>query len=123
MDWFKHRGARSIGVEIARRGEPNSTGDRSAEIGEDVAEQVVCHDDVVTLRVFNEVDASSIDMVVGRRNIGEFRGNLIKGALPEISSKSQNVGLMDESEVLAITAAREFKGITDTAFNTVTGIY
>ena len=64
MHWFKHRRTRSIGVEIARRGKPNSTGDRSAEIGEDVAEQVVGNDDVVTLRVFNEVDTSSIDMVI-----------------------------------------------------------
>ena len=53
-------------IEVGRRGASDAAGDRAAEVGEDVAEQVVGDDHVVAAGILDEVDARGVDVVVAR---------------------------------------------------------
>ena len=48
----------------------------------------------------HEVDAGGVDVVVSRLDLRVFGGYLVKGALPEVASEGQHVGLVDQGEVL-----------------------
>ena len=50
VDRFEHRRPGAVGIQVAARREPDAPGYRAAEIGEDVAEEVVGDDHVVALR-------------------------------------------------------------------------
>ncbi len=53
-------------VQVGRGGAADPAGDRAAEVGEDVAEQVVGDDHVVAAGILHEVDARGVDVVVRR---------------------------------------------------------
>ena len=54
------------GLRFADDAKPDAARHGSAEVGEDVAEQVVGHDHVVAVWVLHEVDARRVDVVVRR---------------------------------------------------------
>ena len=49
-------------VDVAAGGQADSPGDRGGEVGEDVAKQVVGHDDVEAARVGDQEDRCGIDV-------------------------------------------------------------
>jgi hypothetical protein len=49
-------------VEVAAGGQPDAAGDGRAEVGDDVAEQVVGDDDVEALRVRDEEHRGGVDV-------------------------------------------------------------
>ena len=61
----------------------------ATEVGEDVAEQVVGDDHVVALRVLDEVDARSVDVVVRRLDLGYSAGDFVERALPQVAGERE----------------------------------
>ena len=89
------------GLRLADEASPMPPRHRAAEVGEDVAEEVVGDDHVVALRVLHEVDAGGVDVVVGGGDVGVLGGDLVERALPEVAGEGEHVGLVHEREVLA----------------------
>ena len=101
VDRLEHGGPGAGGVQVAARGEPDPPGYRAAEVGEDVAEEVVGDDHVVLLGRLHEVDARGVDVVVGGGDSGVVGRHLVERALPEVAGEGEHVGLVHEREVLA----------------------
>ena len=99
VDRLEQRRARPGRVEVRRGGPPDPAGDGAAEVGEDVAEEVVGDDHVVPAGVLHEVDARGVDVVVAGRDVGVLGGDLVEGALPEIAGEREHVRLVHEREV------------------------
>ena len=72
VDRLEHRRPGARRVEVRRRRQPDAARHGAAEVGEDVAEQVVGDDHVVALRVLDEVDRRRVDVVVGGADGGEL---------------------------------------------------
>ena len=89
------------GLRLADDARPMPPLTRAAEVGEDVAEQVVGDDHVVALRVLHEVDARRVDVVVRRADLRVLGGDLVERALPQVAGERQHVGLVHEREVPA----------------------
>ena len=121
MDRLKHRRAGACRVEVRRRGEADASRHGAAEVGEDVAEEVVGDDDVVALRVLHEVDAGGVDVVVGGLDIGVVGGHPVEGPLPEVAREREHVGLVDERQVVPATPS-QFEGEADAALHAHTRV-
>ncbi len=67
---LEKRRARPRRVQVGRRREPDAARDGAGEVGEDVAEEVVCDDDVVAGGLLDKEDAGGIDVVVGGADAG-----------------------------------------------------
>ena len=119
MDRLEHRHA--IRVQVGGGSQADTAGHRTTEVGEDVAEQVVGDDHVVTLGVLHEVDAGGVDMVVRRLDLGVLGSDFVEGAFPEIAREGEDVGLVHEGDVLA-ALYREVEGVADAAFDTHAGV-
>ena len=119
---LEHRWAGAIRIEVARRREADTPGYRATEIGEDVAEQVVGDDHVVTLRRLHEIDAGRVDVVVSRLDVGELGRHFVERALPEIAGEGQHVRLVYEREMFAIAFVGQIERVTNTAFDTEPGV-
>src|SRR5690606_8047215 len=118
-----HRGPGALGVEVAGRGQADAPGDRAAEVGEDVAEQVVGDDHVVALRVLDEVDAGGVDVVVGRAHLGVLGGHLVENPLPQVAGVGEHVGLVHQGQVLAAAPLGEVEGVADAALDAHAGVH
>ena len=59
-------------VQVGRGGEADAPADRAGQVGQDVAEEVVGHDDVVAARLLHQVDAGGVDVVVVPCDVGEL---------------------------------------------------
>ena len=99
MDGLEHRGAGAGGVEVGGGGAADPAGDCAAEVGEDVAEEVVGDYHVVATRILYEMDARRVDVVVGGRDVGVLSRDGVERALPEVARERQHVRLVYEGEV------------------------
>ena len=122
MDRLEHRRAGAGRVEVAGGGEPDAAGDRPAEVGEDVTEQVVRDDHVVALRVGHEVDAGGVDVVVGRADVGVLGSDMVERALPQVAGEGQHVRLVDHRQVLAAALLGQPEGVADAALDAHAGV-
>ena len=89
------------GLRLPDAANPMPPGYRAAEVGEDVAEEVVGDDHVVLLGRLHEVDAGGVDVVVGGGDVGVLGGDLVEGALPQVAGEGEHVRLVHQREVLA----------------------
>src|SRR5690606_18687773 len=119
---LEHRRAGAGGDQVAGGGEPDPPGYRAAEVGEDVAEEVVGDDHVVLLGRLHEVDAGRVDVVVGGGDVGVLGGHLFEGALPEVAGEGEDVGLVDQGEVLALAPGGQREGVPDAALDAHAGV-
>ena len=119
MHRFEHRHA--VRVEVGGRSQADPAGHGTAEIGEDVTEQVVGDDDVVALGPVDEVNAGRIDMVVRGLDLGVLLRDRVEGALPQVTRKGQHIGFVHECQVL-LAGHGQLEGVTNTPLHTVTGI-
>lgn len=119
---LEHRRPGAVGVQVGRRRIGNPSGHRPAQVGEDVTEKVVGHDDVVDLGPLNKVDAGRVHMLMRGLNLRILDRHLIKGPLPQVSCEGQHVLLVNQREVVALAVGRLLEGVPDTAFDAVTGV-
>ena len=123
VDRLEHGRTGAGGVQVGARGEPDPPGYRAAEVGEDVAEEVVGDDHVVLLGRLHEVDAGGVDVVVGGGDVGVLGGDLVEGALPEVAGEGHDVRLVHEGEVLARPALGQVEGVADAALHAHAGVH
>src|SRR5699024_6861047 len=93
----------------------------TCQVGQNVAEEVVSDNDVIARRVGNHVNGCSVDVVVVDFDVWKFRCDLINGALPQVTSVDQHVGLVHQGQLLT-AVLRAVESITHNALNTVTGV-
>src|SRR5699024_10151211 len=117
--WLKHRRVSTGGVNIARRRQADAACYCTCQVGQNVAKEVVGDDDVIARRVGNHVNGCSVDVVVVDFNLREFRCYLINGALPQVTSVDQHIGLVYQGQLLT-AVLRAVESITHNALNTVT---
>ena len=72
MHWLEHRRVRSRRIDISAGRQPDSSTDGSSDVGQDVAEQVVCDDNVESIGVGDEEHRRCIDVLVVRGHVIEF---------------------------------------------------
>ena len=123
VDGLEQRRPGAGGVEVARRRPADAAGDRAAEVGEDVAEEVVGDDDVVAARVLDEVDAGGVDVVVGGGDVGELGRDRLERALPQVAGEREHVGLVDQREVLALARLREVERVAHAPLDAHAGVH
>ena len=121
MDGLKEGRPGFVDVEVRRGGKTNPARHRSGEVRDDVAEQVVCDDHVVALRVVDYVHGASVGVFVVDGYIRELRCDFFHDALPQVSRMDHDVGLVDVGEFLA-TLVGLFKCVADRAFDSVAGV-
>ena len=66
----------------------------------------------------NEVDTCGINMVVRRSDMWVFGSDFIERTLPQVASEREHVGLVHQSDVLALTLVCQFKCVTNATLNT-----
>src|SRR5699024_7652233 len=66
---LKHTRVRATRVDAATRGEPDPARYGGRQVGENIAEEVIGHNDVKTSRVGDHVDGGGIDMDIVHVNI------------------------------------------------------
>ena len=108
-------------VEVGRGGEADAAADGAGQVGQDVAEEVVGHDDVVALRLLDQVDARGVDVVVVPGDVGELGRDLVDGALPQVAGEGEHVGLVDQGQVAAGSPRRQIEGEADAALGAHAG--
>src|SRR6202453_4802606 len=64
--------------------EADSAGHRGAEVGEDVAEEVVGDDDIEPFGLGDEEHRRGVDVAVVNRHAGELLGKPVHGPLPQV---------------------------------------
>ena len=101
VDRLEQRRAGAGRIQVRRGGPPDPAGDRTTEVGEDVAEEVVGDDHVVALRALDEVDARGVDVVVAGRDVRVLGRDLVERPLPEIAGEREDVRLVHQREVAA----------------------
>ena len=104
-------------------GPPDAPADRTPEVGEDVAEQVVGDNDVVLLGALHEMDARSVDVVIARRDVRVLRGHDVERALPQVAREGQDVGLVDEVHPPSVTRLRKVEHVSDASLDAHPGVH
>jgi hypothetical protein len=110
VDGLEHGGPGAVGVQVGARGEPDPPRYGAAQVGEDVAEEVVGDDHVVLLRRLHEVDARGVDVVVGGGDVRVLGRDLVEGPLPQVTGEGEHVRLVHQREVLALAALGQVEG-------------
>ena len=110
-------------VEVGRGGVADPPGHRAGQIGDDVAEQVVGHDDVVAARVLHQVDAGGVDVVVvpGDRRVVD--GHLVDRPLPEVAGEGEHVGLVHQGQMVPGPGGGQLEGEPGAALDAVAGVH
>ncbi len=98
---LEHRGERTVGVDVARGRQSDAAADSAGQIGEDVAEEVVCDDHVEPSRIGDEEDGRGVDVEVVPGHGWMFGRLRLDGALPQAAGVDEHVGLVHEGELLA----------------------
>src|SRR5699024_6780856 len=118
---LEHRREFPRGVDIARGSEPNTAGNGAGEVSDDVAEEVVGHDDVVLRGVRVEVDHRRVHVLVVHLDLGIFLPDGVHGTAPQVPGMDEHVVLVHERELLAPRLGPG-KGITYDPLHAVGGI-
>ena len=80
------------------------TGQPRAQVAEDVAEQVVGHDDVETPRISDHFHCHHVNIEMAGLDVGVLARDLAEGALPEIVREAHGVGLVAHAHALLAVA-------------------
>ena len=122
MDRFEHGGEIAFRVNIARRRKPHSPAYRPRFVGQNIAKQIIRHDNVETLRVGHQVNRGGIHIAVINVDIRVLRGQAINGALPESARVHEHIGFVDEGEVAAGPGGGQLESIAHQALSSVSGV-
>ena len=109
-------------MDIAGRRHPETALKRRAEIRDDVAEQVVRHDDLELARVEHQVHGERVDVVVGRRDRRILRRDLPEDALPERVALGHRVALVGHADPGQAARLRELERVADDAMHALVGV-
>src|SRR5699024_9319227 len=82
VDGLKHARASAIRIDVSARRESDSARYGGRQVGENIAEEVIGHNDVKASRVGDHVDGGGIDMDIVHVNIVVFFGDLVDDSRP-----------------------------------------
>ncbi len=99
---------------------PERTGDDAGFVGEDVAEEVLCEDDVEVAGDVHDVHRHGVDELVLEGDVGVVLCDLGDGGAPELGDL-EDVGLVDGGDLLAALAG-EFEGYASYADDLFAGV-
>jgi hypothetical protein len=109
-------------MEVARRRHPEAALERRAEVGDDVAEQVVGHDHLELPRLEHHVHRERIDVVVRGDDPGVGRRELSEDPLPERVSGGHRIALVGHAEPRQAARLREVEGVPDDPVHALPGV-
>src|SRR5699024_2343618 len=118
---FKHRRVGLGGVDIARGCQADAACNSACQVGQDIAEEVIGDNNVVALRIGDHVNSGGVDVVVVDLDLREFLGDIFYGALPQVTSVDQHVGLVHQGQLFA-TALGTVESIAYHALDAVAGV-
>ena len=98
-------------MDVPRRRRPQATGERRAEIREDVAEEVRRHDDVELFRPLDHPHRCGVHVHRVATDVRELRAELVEQVAPDLLHRDR-VGLVDERDVLG-AALRELERVAE----------
>ena len=101
VDRLEQRRAGAGRIEVGRGGPADPAGDRAAEVGEDVAEEVVGDDHVVAAGILRRNRCTRRRRGCTRWPTSAYSAaTVVERALPEVAGEREHVGLVHEREVL-----------------------
>ena len=122
MHRLEHARRRAGRVDVATRREPDATGDGSTEVGEDVAEQVVGHNDVEALRIGDEVNGRRVDVAVIDADAREIGADGLHRAGPEITRMHEHVVLVHQRQLAPGAGGCAGKRVAHHALDTISSV-
>jgi hypothetical protein len=115
-------------VDVARGGEPQPALERGAQVGQDVSEHVVRHDDVEGARIEDHLHGERVHEHVRGIARRKFRGDLEKHAVPEVAHEAMDVVLVGHEDAWASAEAawlvprfRGLEGVTADPLDSLAG--
>src|SRR5215831_7384876 len=119
MNRLKERWVLFFGIDIAGRRQPHRSHDRSAEIRQNIAEEVGGNHNVEPIRMGHEMRAQDVNQELVGLHIRILLGDHHKSLVPKRHGEDDAVRLSGRRNVL-LSAAREFKSIFHNAIATAT---
>ena len=101
MHRLEERRVGPFGVQVAAGGQAHAALDGGADVGDDIAEQVVGNDHVEPFGGVDQMQAHGVDVVVVGLHLRVFLGRLADGAVPEVPRVGEHVGLVPQGEAAA----------------------
>ena len=108
-------------AEVGAGRDTEAADEAGDEIGQDVAEQVHGDDDVEALGHEHQLHAGGIDDDVIALDVGELLGDLFADLQKQAIRHLEDVGLVDDRDLLATVLARVLEGVADDALRAVAG--
>ena len=91
----------ALRVDVAARGNAQSALDHGAQVGDDIAEEVLRDRDIEPFGVLHEPHVRRIDVVIVALELGILlRAHFLESAVPEIAAMGQHVPLVDQRDGL-----------------------
>ena len=115
MDRLEHR--RAAGMDVTRRRHAQTTLQRAADVGDDVAEQVVGDDHLKLIGTLHEQHRERIDIEVRRLDVRISRREPFEDALPERVPVRHRVALVGHADLRQAPRLRELERVLDDAVN------
>ncbi len=109
-------------MQIAGGGEPEAALQRGAEVGDDVAEQVVGHDHVELRRRLHHQERERVDVEVPCLDAGVLRRDLAEDALPQRVPLRHRVALVGHAHAAAACGLRELERVADDPVDALVGV-
>jgi len=112
-----------VGAHVGARGHPEASLQGRAEIGDDVAEEVVRDDHVVALGRAHHLQAEGIDVHVTSLDARVLLGHLVEAAAPEAVRVGHRVGLVGHVHALLAVLDGVREGRADDALDALAGVH
>ena len=122
MDGLKHRRECTVGVDIARCGQADTTGDCARFIGKNVAEQVVGDDHVEALRIGDHVDRGRVNVAVVDGDVRVFGSDRFDCAAPEVSCVHKDIMFVHQSKFFTRPSVGLFERVAYNALDTESSV-
>src|SRR6266852_2748647 len=100
-------------MDIAGRGKPNAASQLSAEVTNNVAEQVAAHDDIKLPGISHHLHGQRVDVKVAGVDLWILLPDLLEHPLPEVVSKGHGVGFVAHANPFQAVAAGVIESVTD----------
>ena len=120
MDGLEHGRELALRVEVCTGRQAHAARDRSAQVGQDIAEQVRGDDNLKSLRILDKEHAGRVHQQRVGLHVRILLAHLGKDLIPEYHRIVECIALADAGQALALTA-RQLIGIADDALGALAG--
>jgi hypothetical protein len=118
---LEHARVLALRIQIGRWRDTDGPSNCGTEIGEDIAKQIAGNDNIEPIGVQYEMRSQDIDMVLIGTYIGILFGNGAKALVPIRHRVDDAIRLGGRRQVPRFATARQLKGVTQNAVDTLAG--